>query len=149
LKKHYDMGEVMIAALRGIDPDLYAGEFLVLLGPSDSGKSTLLNILGAFDAPSNGILSYEGDDLSIYSDAALTRYRCKPVSFVFQFYTLIRALTARENVVLVTEIAAAPRDGIGGHGRASKPVPRPDVGRGTAHGCHSASHCEEASRAAT
>jgi putative ABC transport system ATP-binding protein len=108
LTKIYQMGEVEVQALRGVDLDLYAGEFVVLLGPSGSGKSTLLNILGGLDTPTSGTVRYADHDLSVYDDAALTRYRREHVGFVFQFYNLIPSLTARENVALVTEIAANP-----------------------------------------
>lgn len=106
--KDYQMGEVVVKALRGADLTLYSGEFVVLLGPSGSGKSTLLNILGGLDAPTSGTVRYHDHDLSVYDDAALTRYRREHVGFVFQFYNLIPSLTARENVALVTEIAANP-----------------------------------------
>ncbi|HEY0633956.1 MAG TPA: ABC transporter ATP-binding protein, partial [Gammaproteobacteria bacterium] len=95
-------------ALRGIDLELFRGELVVLLGPSGSGKSTLLNILGGLDVPSSGNVRYQEHDLSVYNDAALTRYRREHVGFVFQFYNLIPSLTARENVALVTEIARKP-----------------------------------------
>src|SRR3569832_2076091 len=95
-------------ALRGIDLELYRGEFVVLLGPSGSGKSTLRNILGGLDVPTSGKVRYGDHDLSVYDDAALTRYRREHVGFVFQFYNLIPRLTARENVALVTEIARDP-----------------------------------------
>ena len=108
LTKVYQMGEVQVHALRGVDLDLYQGEFVVLLGPSGSGKSTLLNILGGLDAPTSGTVYYEDHDLSTYNDAALTRYRREHVGFVFQFYNLIPSLTARENVALVTEISSNP-----------------------------------------
>jgi putative ABC transport system ATP-binding protein len=108
LTKIYQMGEVEVQALRGVDLDLYAGEFVVLLGPSGSGKSTLLNILGGLDTPTSGTVRYGDHDLSVYDDAALTRYRREHVGFVFQFYNLIPSLTARENVALVTEISANP-----------------------------------------
>jgi len=108
LTKTYQMGEVQVQALRGVDLDLYAGEFVVLLGPSGSGKSTLLNILGGLDTPSTGSVYYGDHDLSVYDDAAMTRYRRDHVGFVFQFYNLIPSLTARENVALVTEIAGNP-----------------------------------------
>jgi len=108
LTKTYQMGEVQVQALRGVDLDLYAGEFVVLLGPSGSGKSTLLNILGGLDTPSTGTVYYGDHDLSVYDDAAMTRYRREHVGFVFQFYNLIPSLTARENVALVTEIAGNP-----------------------------------------
>jgi putative ABC transport system ATP-binding protein len=108
LTKDYRMGEVTVRALRGVDLDLYEGEFVVLLGPSGSGKSTLLNILGGLDAPTTGTVFYGDHDLSVYDDTALTRYRREHVGFVFQFYNLIPSLTARENVALVTEISRNP-----------------------------------------
>jgi putative ABC transport system ATP-binding protein len=106
--KVYHMGEVDVHALRGVDLDLYAGEFVVLLGPSGSGKSTLLNILGGLDVPTAGTVSYRGKELTQVGDAELTRYRREHVGFVFQFYNLIPSLTARENVALVTEISTRP-----------------------------------------
>jgi putative ABC transport system ATP-binding protein len=108
LTKTYHTGEVTVHALRGADLDLYERELIVMLGPSGSGKSTLLNILGGLDTPSAGELSFRGTDLANASDADLTRYRRDHVGFVFQFYNLIPSLTARENVALVTEIAANP-----------------------------------------
>jgi putative ABC transport system ATP-binding protein len=108
LTKVYHMGEVEVHALRGVDLELYAGEFVVLLGPSGSGKSTLLNILGGLDVPTSGTVYYRGQQLTEFDDAALTRYRRLHVGFVFQFYNLIPSLTARENVALVTDIAAKP-----------------------------------------
>src|SRR5512144_1192312 len=108
LTKVYRMGEVEVHALRGVDLDLYAGEFVVLLGPSGSGKSTLLNILGGLDVPSSGTVHYRDHDLTDDDDMALTRYRRDHVGFVFQFYNLIPSLTARENVAIVTDIAEHP-----------------------------------------
>ena len=108
--KTYHMGEVEVHALRGVDLELYAGEFVVLLGPSGSGKSTLLNILGGLDVPTSGRVFYRGDELTEFDDAALTRYRRDNVGFVFQFYNLIPSLTARENVALVTDISRQPMD---------------------------------------
>ena len=106
--KIYQMGEVQVHALRGVDLDLYRGEFTVLLGASGSGKSTLLNILGGLDTPSDGHVLYGDRDLTRASERELTRYRRFHVGFVFQFYNLIPSLTARENVAVVTEIARAP-----------------------------------------
>ncbi|MDZ4350525.1 MAG: ABC transporter ATP-binding protein [Xanthomonadaceae bacterium] len=108
LSKVYRMGEVEVHALRGVDLELYAGEFVVLLGASGSGKSTLLNILGGLDAPSAGTVACQGHPLTGVGDAELTRFRREHVGFVFQFYNLIPSLTARENVALVTEIAEQP-----------------------------------------
>jgi putative ABC transport system ATP-binding protein len=108
LRKVYDMGEVSVEALRGVDFDLFPGEFVVLLGPSGSGKSTLLNILGGLDVPTSGQVIYQQHDLTTATEAALTAYRRTHVGFVFQFYNLIPSLTARENVALVTEIVPKP-----------------------------------------
>jgi putative ABC transport system ATP-binding protein len=108
LSKVYTMGEVQVHALRAVDLDLYAGEFMVLLGASGSGKSTLLNILGGLDVPTAGTVWFRDHDLTAADDTQLTRYRREHVGFVFQFYNLIPSLTARENVSLVTEIADAP-----------------------------------------
>jgi putative ABC transport system ATP-binding protein len=110
LTKVYKMGEVEVHALRGVDLDIYAKEFVVLLGPSGSGKSTLLNVLGGLDTPTAGTAMWRDHDLSHATEAELTRYRREHVGFVFQFYNLIPMLTARENVALVTEMAANPMD---------------------------------------
>jgi len=108
LTKIYLMGEVQVHALRGVDLELYEGEMTALLGPSGSGKSTLLNIIGGLDTPTAGRVWYRQTDLTAADEKALTRYRRQNVGFVFQFYNLIPSLTARENVAVVTEIAADP-----------------------------------------
>jgi putative ABC transport system ATP-binding protein len=108
LTKVYDVGEVRVEALRGVDFDLWPGEFVVLLGPSGSGKSTLLNILGGLDVPTSGEVIYDGQNLTKADEGALTAYRRTHVGFVFQFYNLIPSLTARENVALVTELVEHP-----------------------------------------
>jgi putative ABC transport system ATP-binding protein len=108
LTKIYDMGEVKVEALRGVDFDLFPGELVVLLGPSGSGKSTLLNILGGLDIPTSGEVLYQDRNLTTAGEAALTEYRRTHVGFVFQFYNLIPSLTTRENVALVTEIVPNP-----------------------------------------
>ncbi|MDE1982347.1 MAG: ABC transporter ATP-binding protein, partial [Betaproteobacteria bacterium] len=110
LSKTYQMGEVAVHALRGVDLELYPGEFVVLLGASGSGKSTLLNILGGLDTPTSGEVYYLDHDLAKATADDLTRYRREHVGFVFQFYNLIPSLTALENVALVTEIATRPMD---------------------------------------
>jgi putative ABC transport system ATP-binding protein len=102
------MGEVSVVALDGVDLDLYRGEFLVVLGASGSGKSTLLHILGGLDVPTSGTVRFLDQNLTGVSPEVLTRFRRAHVSFVFQFYNLIPSLTARENVQLVTDIAADP-----------------------------------------
>lgn len=108
LTKCYRMGEIDVSALRGVDLDLFDGEMLVILGASGSGKSTLLNLIGGLDAPTSGSLTYGGQELVGAGDKLLTQYRRTQVGFVFQFYNLIPSLTARENVVLVTEISENP-----------------------------------------
>ncbi|MDE2332986.1 MAG: ABC transporter ATP-binding protein [Rhodospirillales bacterium] len=108
LTKTYRVGELEVPALRQVDLEIGAGEFIVILGPSGSGKSTLLNILGGLDTPSSGEALFRDHVLSGATEAELTRYRREHVGFVFQAYNLIPSLTARENVALVTEIAADP-----------------------------------------
>lgn len=106
----FRMGEVRVDALRGVTLDIEESEFLVLLGPSGSGKSTLLNILGGLDNPTEGRVWYRDRELSALSPAELTRYRRDTVGFVFQFFNLIPTLTARENVMVSTEISRDPLD---------------------------------------
>ena len=108
VSKIYRMGEVEVHALRAVTMEIAAGELLVLLGASGSGKSTFLNILGGLDTPTSGKVFYRDEELSRADERALTRYRRDSVGFVFQFYNLIPSLTARENVALVTDIARDP-----------------------------------------
>jgi putative ABC transport system ATP-binding protein len=108
LTRIYRMGAVEVVALAGVDLDLVRGEFVVILGPSGSGKSTLLNILGALDAPTSGSILFEDHDLTTAVEAERTAYRRDHVGFVFQFYNLLPALTALENVAIVADIASRP-----------------------------------------
>jgi len=108
LTKTYGEGRSAVHALRGVDLEIGRGEIVVLLGPSGSGKSTLLNILGGLDKASEGDAWFGEQCLTKMSDRELTAYRRNHVGFVFQFYNLMPSLTARENVELVTEIAASP-----------------------------------------
>ena len=108
LTKVYQMGEVQVHALKGVDLELYSGELVVLLGPSGSGKSTLLNILGGLDTATSGEVFYLGWNLTRATERELTEYRRYHVGFVFQFYNLIPSLTALENVAAVTDIARSP-----------------------------------------
>ena len=110
VKRTYQVGEVMVEALRQIDLELPEGKFVVILGPSGSGKSTLLNIIGGIDTPTEGHVFFRGEDLSRYSERRLTQYRRNHVGFVFQFYNLIASLTAEENVEMATQISEAPMD---------------------------------------
>jgi putative ABC transport system ATP-binding protein len=106
--KEYVMGEVTVKALRGVSFDLFDGEFVVVLGPSGSGKSTMLNIIGGIDRPTAGSVLFGGKNISKASERELTAYRRTAVGFVFQFYNLIPNLTARENIVLATELSLDP-----------------------------------------
>ena len=110
VSKIYRLGEVEVPALRAVDLDLHAREFMVIRGASGSGKSTLLNILGGLETPSSGTVRYLDHDLTAADERALTRYRREHVGFVFQFYNLLPSLTALENVELVAQIAPRARD---------------------------------------
>lgn len=106
LKKEYHMGEVVVHALRGVDLELYDGEFVVILGPSGSGKSTILNIIGGIDSPTSGSVHYKGTAVEALDERALTKYRRSAIGFVFQFYNLVPNLTAKENILLASELSA-------------------------------------------
>jgi len=110
LSKWYQMGEVRVEALRGVDFRIYDGEFVVVLGPSGSGKSTMLNMIGGIDQASAGELYYLQEPLHQAGEKQLTLYRRHAVGFIFQLYNLIPNLTALENVQLAAEIAADPFD---------------------------------------
>ena len=108
VEKIFHMGEVDVQALRDVSCEIYAGEFLVVVGPSGSGKTTLLNLVGGLDTVNSGEVWYRDRLLSGFSAAELTRYRRDTVGFVFQFYNLVPNLTARENVMVATEISRRP-----------------------------------------
>lgn len=108
LTKSYHGEAGAVHALRGVDLNVRRCETIVLLGPSGSGKSTLLNILGGLDRATSGAVIFDGADLAKAGDDALTLYRRRHVGFIFQFFNLTAALTARENVELVTQIAVNP-----------------------------------------
>jgi putative ABC transport system ATP-binding protein len=108
--KTYQMGEVKVEVLKQISLEIYHGELLVMVGPSGSGKTTILNIIGGLDIPTVGQVWYGERDISRASPRELTRYRRETVGFVFQFYNLVPNLTARENVMVSTEISANPMD---------------------------------------
>ncbi len=108
ITKQYTMGEVTVSAVRGITLDIFSGEFIVILGPSGSGKSTLLNIIGGIDKPTTGDILYSGKNIGVFNQKQLTDYRRLAIGFVFQFYNLIPNLTARENIMLATELSKNP-----------------------------------------
>ena len=106
--KRYKMGEVMINAANGVNFSIDKGEFVVVVGASGAGKTTVLNILGGMDRCDGGSISVDGDDISKYSDRRLIEYRRYDIGFVFQFYNLVPNLTAVENVELSTQISRDP-----------------------------------------
>ena len=110
VKKIYNMGEVSIVALSGVDFTVDKGEFVVVAGASGAGKSTILNILGGMDSPTSGEIIVDNNKINKYSNKELITYRRYDIGFVFQFYNLVQNLTARENVELATQICKNPLD---------------------------------------
>ncbi|MCP5097952.1 MAG: ABC transporter ATP-binding protein [Chloroflexi bacterium] len=100
LHKQYQMGEVTVNALQGVDFAVEKGEFIAIMGPSGSGKSTLLHLLGGLDIPSDGEIMLGGKQLARLSDDEITIVRRRQVGFIFQFFNLLPTLTAAENVAL-------------------------------------------------
>ena len=110
VRKVYRMGEVEVAAVDGMTFDIERGELVVVVGPSDAGKTTLLNMLGGMDACSSGTIMLDGREISAFSEKELTYYRRYDIGFVFQFYNLVQNLTALENVELASQICKDPLD---------------------------------------
>lgn len=110
VKKVYQMGEVSIEALAGVDFAIDKGEFVVIAGASGAGKSTILNILGGMDSATSGTIIVDGNRVSDYTPKQLTTYRRYDIGFVFQFYNLVQNLTVKENVELATQICKHPLD---------------------------------------
>lgn len=108
--KRYQMGEVTITAADHISFDIDKGEFVIIVGPSGAGKTTVLNILGGMDACDEGTITVDGSLVSSYSSRQLTTYRRYDIGFVFQFYNLVQNLTALENVELAAQICKDPLD---------------------------------------
>lgn len=106
--KTYKMGEVEIKAVDGVSFPIEKGEFVVIVGPSGAGKTTVLNILGGMDRATSGTITVDGTDISKFRDRELTKYRRDDVGFVFQFYNLVQNLTALENVELAMQICKNP-----------------------------------------
>lgn len=110
VSKIYGTGEVKIVAVDGISFEIAKGEFVVIVGPSGAGKTTVLNILGGMDKPTSGKIYVDGRNIAGYSGRQLTSYRREDIGFVFQFYNLVPNLTALENVELALQICREPLD---------------------------------------
>lgn len=110
VKKVYDMGEVVIKAVDDVSFSIDKGEFVIILGASGAGKSTILNLLGGMDQVTEGQIFVDGSEVSKYDKRTLTRYRRDDIGFVFQFYNLVQNLNAVENVELAVEICKDPMD---------------------------------------
>lgn len=110
VKKTYKAGDVEINASDGVDFEVNKGEFVVIVGPSGAGKTTILNLLGGMDKATSGQILVDGQDVAKYSERQLTQYRRDDIGFVFQFYNLVQNLTALENVELATQISKNPLD---------------------------------------
>jgi putative ABC transport system ATP-binding protein len=107
LRKVYRVGEVEVQALRGVDLEVKAGEFLSIIGPSGSGKSTLFHIIGALTPPTSGRVRVADKDLAAMTDAERTRMRRRTVAFVFQKFNLLPNLTARDNIAVARYLGGA------------------------------------------
>jgi len=115
LRKIYQTGKVYVEALRGVDLDVPAGEFLAIVGPSGSGKSTLFHIIGGLTPPSAGEVIVAGRNVSAVGDSGRTELRRKYVSFVFQKFNLLPNLTARDNIRTALHIAGFPTEHFESH----------------------------------
>lgn len=112
VKKTYTMGEVVIRAVDDVSFSIDRGEFVIILGASGAGKSTILNLVGGMDEISSGEIFVDGNEVSKYNKKMLTKFRREDIGFVFQFYNLIQNLNAIENVELAVEICKNPMNPI-------------------------------------
>lgn len=110
VRKIYQSGQVVTKAVDGINFTIDEGEFVVIIGASGAGKTTILNILGGMDTVTSGSVFVDGNDVARYSRRQLTQYRRNDIGFVFQFYNLVPNLTALENVELALQISKNPLD---------------------------------------
>ena len=113
LCKRYQIGGLMIEALRNLDLEIEEGQFVSIYGPSGAGKTTFLNLMGGLDKPTSGEVVVFGHNLGTYDEDFLATFRCAYVGFVFQSYNLISTLTASENIAFVVELAGWTRERIG------------------------------------
>ncbi|MBR3235462.1 MAG: ABC transporter ATP-binding protein [Atopobiaceae bacterium] len=106
--KVYQMGDVEVRAVYGMNFAIEQGELVVIVGPSGAGKTTVLNMLGGMDVPTSGTILLDGQCVSSMGERELTQYRRHDIGFVFQFYNLVQNLTALENVELASQICNDP-----------------------------------------
>lgn len=109
IKKYYQVGSVVVQALKGVDLTIKRNEYVAIMGPSGSGKSTLMNILGCLDTPTDGTYILNGTDVSKLSDDRLAEIRNKEIGFVFQTFNLLPRYTALDNVMLPLIYAGIPK----------------------------------------
>jgi len=110
LCKTYEIGDVKVEVLKGVNLNVEKGEFTVVSGPSGFGKTTLLNIIGGIDKPTSGKIVVFGDDLGVKDEDFLASFRCNKVGFVFQSYNLVSTLSVAENIAFPMEWARKPED---------------------------------------
>ena len=110
ITREFVNGDVVTKVLKGVNLDVYEGEFLVLLGESGCGKSTLLNIIGGMDSATSGTFDYMGKDLSNATQQELTEFRRDNIGFIFQSYNLMPNLTSLQNLKLIGELVDSPMD---------------------------------------
>lgn len=104
VKKNFSVGKVTTDVLNGVDFKIDQGEFVIIVGTSGAGKSTILNLLGGMDNPSSGKIMVEGENIAAYSEKQMIQYRAEKIGFVFQFYNLIPNLNVKENVLFGSEV---------------------------------------------
>ena len=110
IKKRYRMGEEEVWALKGIDLDIYRGEFISIMGPSGSGKSTLFNQIGALDEPTEGHVVFEGESVLDLSESQQAWVRCNRIGYIFQTFNLVPVMSALQNVSLPMVFQGATRE---------------------------------------
>jgi len=110
VKKTYQMGDTTTHALRGVDLDIYRGEYMAIMGPSGSGKSTLFNMIGGLDKPTEGMVFIDEVDIAALDSYELAWMRCRKIGYIFQSYNLLPTLTAMENVTMPMTFANVDAD---------------------------------------
>ncbi len=110
VKKDYHVGDIVINAVNNCDFTIDEGEFVVVLGPSGAGKTTILNLLGGMDSATSGSIFVAGEDITRLSKKELVKYRRENIGFVFQFYNLIENLSAKENVEIAVQLSKSALD---------------------------------------